>query len=174
MSERDQFEAWAKSIGYKDEFYFFTNSHPNHYDDDRTEDMWAAWQASREALKAEQGEDSELLASAKIIEKAAMDIVHSLRQPTSEGWIACAERMPEVEDKYITFSSYGVGASWFMPSWSNKFQDCASNNDEGMEDDEGRIFRVTHWQPLPSPPAINHPIDTTTNQYDALGKGGKQ
>lgn len=55
MSERESFEAWAKSIGYKDEFYFFTNSHPNHYDDDRTEDMWAAWQASREALKAEQG-----------------------------------------------------------------------------------------------------------------------
>jgi len=27
------------------------------------------------------------------------------------------------------------------------------------------------WQPLPSPPATNHPIDTTPNQYDALGKG---
>lgn len=135
---------------------------------------WDWWQASREALKAEKGEDSELLARAKKLEQDVGGILHRIKPGAVDGWISCADRMPEVEDKYITFSSYGVGASWFTPSWSNKFQDCASNNDEGMEDDEGRVFRVTHWQPLPSPPATNHPIDTTPNQYDALGKGGQQ
>ncbi|WP_394372236.1 DUF551 domain-containing protein [Franconibacter helveticus] len=28
----------------------------------------------------------------------------------------------------------------------------------------------THWMPLPTPPS-NHPIDTTSQQYEALSKG---
>jgi len=141
MSDRDQFEAWARSIGYKDEFYFFTNAHPNHYDDDRTEDMWAAWQASREALKSEQGED---------------------------GWIACADRMPEEIGRYwcSVEEQNSLGKSHYQ--WN-----CAWNGKRWwVEHEDGG--RVTHWQPLPSPPAVNHPIDTTPNQYDALGKGGEQ
>ncbi|EKS7767185.1 DUF551 domain-containing protein [Edwardsiella piscicida] len=67
-------------------------------------------------------------------------------------WIECSDRRPDIEGKFITDGTYGVGTSFFDPSWSNVFQDCASNNDEGMEDFEGRIFRVTRWMPLPNPP----------------------
>ncbi|EOV0997629.1 DUF551 domain-containing protein [Edwardsiella piscicida] len=73
-------------------------------------------------------------------------------QAAQPKWIECSDRRPDIEGKFITDGTYGVGTSFFDPSWSNVFQDCASNNDEGMEDFEGRIFRVTRWMPLPNPP----------------------
>ena len=68
------------------------------------------------------------------------------------GWIKCSERMPEKDGKYLVASSFGIVTAWFDPAWSNKFQDCDTNCDEGMEDFEGKIFRVTHWQSLPAAP----------------------
>lgn len=67
-------------------------------------------------------------------------------------WINRLDKMPDIEGKYLAASSYGIVTAWFTPSWSNKFQDCESNNDEGMEDFDGRVFSVTHWMPLPEPP----------------------
>ncbi|WP_414976676.1 DUF551 domain-containing protein [Citrobacter freundii] len=60
--------------------------------------------------------------------------------------------MPEKYGKYLVASSFGIVTAWFDPAWSNKFQDCDTNCDEGMEDFEGKIFSVTHWQPLPAIP----------------------
>ncbi len=164
MSEREQFEAWFSDGGKyphaverSGEGYVFAAANS----------QWEAWQASREALKAEQGQGSELLASAKIIEQSAVAIVQSLKQPAVDGWIACADRMPEEGGRYWCYveEQNSLGKSHYQ--WN-----CSWNGDEwGGEALSGR---VTHWQPLPSPPAINHPIDTTPNQYDALGKGGEQ
>ncbi|CAH4012449.1 DUF550 domain-containing protein [Citrobacter freundii] len=70
----------------------------------------------------------------------------------TDSWIECGERMPEKYGKYLVASSFGIVTAWFDPAWSNKFQDCDTNCDEGMEDFEGKIFSVTHWQPLPAIP----------------------
>lgn len=48
--ERKDFEAWARSAGFNEDWYFFTNTHPNHYDDDHVNDMWASWNACRAAM----------------------------------------------------------------------------------------------------------------------------
>lgn len=40
---RRQFEAWCKQRGYTEKYYFFRQTHPNHYDDDQIEEMWMAW-----------------------------------------------------------------------------------------------------------------------------------
>lgn len=47
---RKDFEAWARAAGFNEDWYFFTNVHPNHYDDDHINDMWAAWNACRAAM----------------------------------------------------------------------------------------------------------------------------
>ena len=47
---RKDFEAWARAAGFNEDWYFFTNVHPNHYDDDHINDMWAAWSACRAAM----------------------------------------------------------------------------------------------------------------------------
>ncbi len=44
---RKQFEVWCKQRGYIERYYFFRQSHPNHYDDDQIEEMWNAWQAAK-------------------------------------------------------------------------------------------------------------------------------
>ncbi|WP_312412374.1 DUF551 domain-containing protein [Pseudescherichia sp.] len=143
MSEREQFEAWAKRTGACSKSIGFNKCifpGSDVYDDPVLQGYWSAWQASREALKAEQGND---------------------------GWIACADRMPEEGGRYWCYveEQNSLGKSHYQ--WN-----CSWNGDEwGGEALSGR---VTHWMPLPLPPAINHPIDTTPNQYDALGKGGEQ
>lgn len=104
MSERQSFEAWwerAHNNGSPPRFgWQHWRSGDGYLVDDDDEEFqwrWEAWQASREALKAEQA--------------------------VSDAWIACADRM------------------------SNP----------------------THWLPLPAPPSY-HPIDTTSQQYEALSK----
>lgn len=47
---RKDFEAWARSAGFNEDWYFFTNTHPNYYDDDNINDMWVAWNACRAAM----------------------------------------------------------------------------------------------------------------------------
>ncbi|KFC13149.1 hypothetical protein GTGU_00145 [Trabulsiella guamensis ATCC 49490] len=80
------------------------------------------------------------------------DIVSGNSPVIPDGWVKCSERMPEKDGKYLVASSFGIVTAWFDPAWSNKFQDCDTNCDEGMEDFEGKIFIVTHWQPLPAAP----------------------
>lgn len=64
-------------------------------------------------------------------------------------WIKCSERLPEGEGKYLTHGSYGVATSWFHNPWGGRwvFQDCDTNNDEGMDG-----FTVSNWMALPEPP----------------------
>ena len=69
-------------------------------------------------------------------------------------WISKFDRKPESKGIYLCASTYGVRCAFFDPEWSSKFQDCATNNDEGMggySDDEPKYW-VTHWMPLPEPP----------------------
>lgn len=49
-ASREDFEGWARDAGFNEDWYFFTNVHPNHYDDDHINDMWAAWSACRAAM----------------------------------------------------------------------------------------------------------------------------
>lgn len=152
MSEREQFESWVKFHSDDDEVEsnLMMNAAGTNYLHADIDNAWIAWRASREALKAEQGDG---------------------------GWIACADRMPKDDDfVYIwPFPDFGVelhvgqycechpkGDGWYAQVYENNY---------GIE---WHKINVTHWQPLPSPPATNHPIDTTPNQYDALGKGGEQ
>ncbi|WP_338512608.1 DUF551 domain-containing protein [Erwinia aphidicola] len=69
--------------------------------------------------------------------------------PVVEGWVNYSEIKPREKGKYLTFGSYGVGTSWYSCA---QFQDCETNNDEGMSDWDDKVFTVTHWQPLPAPP----------------------
>jgi len=137
MSEREQFESNER----KSDDGFNLHKCSGIYEDAATQKRWElwqlAWQASREALKAEQGED---------------------------GWIACADRMPEEGGRYWCYVEEinSLGRSHYQ--WN-----CSWNGEEwGGEALSGR---VTHWMPLPSPPETNHPIDTTSQQYEALSKG---
>jgi hypothetical protein len=49
---RRQFEAWCKQRGYTEKYYFFRQTHPNHYDDDQIEEMWMAWTMAWQASHA--------------------------------------------------------------------------------------------------------------------------
>lgn len=68
-------------------------------------------------------------------------------------WISVRDEKPTEEGKYLTFGSYGVGTSWWSHGpFRSMFQDCDTNNDEGMEDWDGNVFYVTHWMELPEKP----------------------
>lgn len=161
MSERDQFEAWFSS-SFPTIHRMFERSGDG-YLLPSTDAMWKSWQASREALKAEQGGD---------------------------GWIACADRMPEIGTRnwrtplpVLVKCEMGVIPAYYGFSWhegekcfgfmeSLRYGDGSGHSPE--DHSNGIMAHVSHWMPLPSSPATNHPIDTTPNQYDALGKGERQ
>ena len=67
-------------------------------------------------------------------------------------WIKNSDQLPEDGGIYLAFSTYGVRCAFFDPDWSRKFQDCATNNDEGMGNWGNEVYKVTHWMPLPEPP----------------------
>lgn len=141
MSERDQFEAWWEEwFGEAPMSGWDTLRTDSGYSAEEIDIQWEAWmgRASREALKAEQGDD---------------------------GWIACADMMPD-ESEAVTVCDHGVDVypAVFIGGEFYEYGD-------GLIENALRMSNPTHWQPLPSPPAANHPIDTTPNQYDALGKG---
>lgn len=118
---------------------------------------WDWWQASREALKAEQGEDSELLARAKKLEQEVGDIADRLKQPEDDGFMF-------IPAAYLyAIWTPGSKAPSYTTDASSAF-DCAK---EGWPVDE--YVKLERLQD-----AMNHPIDTTPNQYDALGKGGEK
>lgn len=66
--------------------------------------------------------------------------------------ISVCERKPDSDCVVLIASNYGVRSGFFSKTWSGKFQDHLSSNDEGMEDWDGVEFVVTHWMPLPEPP----------------------
>lgn len=69
-------------------------------------------------------------------------------------WIKYSDRRPDDRGIFLTFGSYGIRMSHYHNPWGNRwlFQDCETNNDEGMSDWDDKPFAVTHWQPLPEPP----------------------
>ena len=70
-------------------------------------------------------------------------------------WMKKSEVLPELKGVYIVSSNYGVRCAFFDPEWSRKFQDCATNNDEGMSDwEDDEPYRVTHWMQLPDAPGV--------------------
>ncbi|MBI6547824.1 DUF551 domain-containing protein [Xenorhabdus lircayensis] len=73
-------------------------------------------------------------------------------EPQVIPWVSVQDGKPESKRKYLTFGSYGITTAWFDPAWSNKFQDCETNNNECMADMDGRIYTVTHWMELPKQP----------------------
>lgn len=150
MSERDQFEAWCASE-------FEESSLPEAELAWVKGFMFKAWQASREALKAEQGEDSELLARAKKLEQEVGDIADRLKQPEDDGFMF-------IPAAYL-YAIWTPGSK--VPSYTTDASsafDCAK---EGWPVDE--YVKLERLQD-----AMNHPIDTTPNQYEALGKGERQ
>jgi|GEM_PF-951381 len=171
MSEREQFESWFEEhTGWDAEDY------PNKY---LLDVCYEAWQASREALKAEQGEDSELLAAAKKLERDVDGILYRIKQGAVDGWIACADRMPEV-GRYVICLDDGINLNGMVPDHDNIYtaaycdrNDFFTTNYWGDHDWMSKSH-PTHWMPIPNVIEKTHPIDTTPNQYDALGKGGEK
>lgn len=128
MRDRDQFDAW----GMSDMDLRITLECQTYADI-----AWMAWQASREALKAEQ-----------------------------EGsWIACSERMPDDNPEIevlACFTGGDISTLYYSEGrWDDAYGICPIRQD------------VTHWQPLPAPPSQPHTIDTTSQQYETLAKGGE-
>ncbi|BBT89407.1 hypothetical protein WP8W19C02_10270 [Enterobacter cloacae] len=64
-----------------------------------------------------------------------------------DGWVACSERMPEEGDDMIVFTDDIV-----MPGVSYSKKKGFYLQALGYDDDEP-VDNVTHWMPLPSPPA---------------------
>lgn len=115
---------------------------------------WDWWQASREALKAEQGEDSDLLTSAKKLEQEVGDIAERLNQPSDSGFM-----FVPVADLY----------ELQLKSGSPYCYTSSSSEAHGWAKEGYPIREYVLLDRLQD--AMNHPIDTTPNQYDALGKG---
>ncbi|WP_186370516.1 DUF551 domain-containing protein [Enterobacter sp. DE0047] len=198
MSERDQFEAaWiAANSDSKEKADKVRDALRNIWRDNGSGGgayfdlfvmmAWTWWKASREALKAEQGEPTDSLRDS-LIKTAHHMILRNADNPQGEllreigrlalsrldgaavdGWIACSDRMPD-DGENVTVCDHGVDVypAVFIGGEFYEYGD-------GLIENALRMSNPTHWQPLPSPPTINHPIDTTPNQYDALGKGGEQ
>lgn len=150
MSERDQFEAWFEREYKHLESSKYTDIVPH-----IKYGFWMAWQARREALKAEQGEDSDLLASAKKLEQEVGDIAERLNQPSDSGFM-----FVPVADLY----------ELQLKSGSPYCYTASSSEAHGWAKEGYPIREYVLLDRLQD--AMNHPIDTTPNQYDALGKGG--
>ncbi|MCK7258042.1 DUF551 domain-containing protein [Enterobacter asburiae] len=78
----------------------------------------------------------------------------SNRDELPDGWVACSERMPKKNDKvliFIDFNSENVPPSIHDAEFTGATfrRGGATVNVFPLEDGYG----VTHWQPLPSPPA---------------------
>jgi len=170
MNDRDQFESAFRNLHKNQsersldillEWYNHgTEEEPDWgYYSLAARDAFLWWQASREALKAEQ-----------------------------EGaWIACSERMPEIGANnwrtpfpVLVKCEMGVIPAYYGFSWhedekhfgfmeSLRYGDGAGCSPE--DHNNGLMSHVSHWQPLPAPPSQTHPIDTTSQQYETLAKG---
>lgn len=60
------------------------------------------------------------------------------------GWVACRERLPEVGDTVIA-----TCGKWVEPAWVNGHGHWFI----ATQDEPDEWLGVTHWQPLPPPPA---------------------
>jgi hypothetical protein len=80
------------------------------------------------------------------VERVADMLLAAGFRRSSPGWIACSERMPESEGKYLVYS----------PRWG-EVDTLAFTEDLGFSwvDGDGTLvpFMPTHWMPLPAPPS---------------------
>lgn len=80
-----------------------------------------------------------------LMEKAA-DAIEELQKPQ---WISVEERLPEENEKVLTFARFKHDGSWWMDitSWTG-----VTNHDIPKFWGYGEEMVVTHWMPLPEPP----------------------
>lgn len=65
-------------------------------------------------------------------------------------WIKCSERMPEVGMSVLMYRGYGVIAGRYT---SNKYAKTEKGRIPRFENFHGIQHDITHWMPLPEPPA---------------------
>lgn len=148
MSERDQFEAWACKI-YDTRLLKGNNGK---YLGQVLQQMWEAWQASREALKAEQ-EFPDKLPCPVLLEPG---IRFGKGVPT-RSMLGVLKRRAE----------YYAEREAMTPKQRAE-QDEAI---EGLRSMLGVVIDKGEWQAAPTPPSQPDPIDTTSQQYETLAKG---
>lgn len=71
----------------------------------------------------------------------------------ADGWIDLPST-PNESGRYTVNSSYGVRDAYFTSGFTHgdyRWQDCETNNDEGMENSFGEVFTVYSWTQLPTP-----------------------
>ena len=166
MSERDQFEEWACKI-YDTRLL---KGNDGKYLGQVLQQMWEAWQASREALKAEQEGDSDLLASAKKLEREVGDIVDQLKEINSDGFMcapvaAYPDKLPcpVLLEPGLRFGK-GVKTTTMLGALQRRAEYYAEREAMTPEQRAEQDEAMRNFLNL-------SPIDTTSQQYETLAKG---
>jgi len=75
-----------------------------------------------------------------------------LKQPETNGWISVYERLPENLERVLVNCEYGVTLAEFT-KYNNGRNSWWAIRSIGTYEDSMLATEVTHWQPLPPPPA---------------------
>lgn len=139
MSDRDQFEAWWEKewCGEAPMDGWGSLRESDGYICEDINAQWEAWQASREALKAERVDDSTVWYLVS--------------------WSADGGRFGSVE--------IGIPNKWRQGDAEKVRAKIKEINHIS-----GKVIIISISEIEPSPPST-HPIDTTSQQYEALSKG---
>lgn len=87
-------------------------------------------------------------------------------------WICITER-PNESCEVIMSSNYGVRSGSYDSSWSKKFQDGVTRNDEGMSNVDGVFFEPTHYflvDSIKKPSEAQDPVGELSEAVMALHK----
>ena len=87
---------------------------------------------------AEYSCENDIMHGKDIAYENAMDII--ARMPAVNRWISCAERLPEVYEKVLTYSDDGI----IHDNFRLNLRDGSVGWSQG--------WGITHWQPRPEPP----------------------
>ncbi|HFV9295538.1 TPA: DUF551 domain-containing protein [Serratia fonticola] len=77
-------------------------------------------------------------------EAAALARIALAAKTAGDGWIPCSERMPEIDEDVLTYTSNW--GEYRVLAWDGGDHFCDS------ECFSTRAKGITHWQPLPPPP----------------------
>ena len=66
-------------------------------------------------------------------------------------WVSVGERLPDIQGQYLTFANGGVFHMSYYPATHDEPAEwaCAQGDGWGIP-----CHRVTHWMPMPTPPAV--------------------